>query len=105
MLSPSYSVLKFLRLKGKEVAYYEPPHQGLRCLQMKLDSSLIVEELMGLELSRTDIVFAFSSVVANIFTTFRQGQFRDNFLHFSIKSGPCDSTQDPQNSFFIEIRK
>ena len=30
-----------------EVAHYEPPHQGLRCLQIQLFSSLILKELKG----------------------------------------------------------
>ena len=31
------------------MAHYEPPHQDLRCLQIKLFSSLVVKELsMGL---------------------------------------------------------
>ena len=28
-----------------EMAHYEPPHQGLGCLQIQLFASLVVEEL------------------------------------------------------------
>ena len=46
MLSPSYIILRFQRLRANsvdldEVAHYEPPHQDLRCLQIVLFSSLV----------------------------------------------------------------
>ena len=29
------------------MAHHEPPHQGLRCLQIQLFSSLVLKELIG----------------------------------------------------------
>ena len=51
--SPSYIILIIQRLEDKnsvdlrEVAHNnEPPHQDLRCLQIQLFSSLVIEELI-----------------------------------------------------------
>ena len=35
-----------------EVAHHEPPHQDLRCLQIQLNSSLVVKELNALLILR-----------------------------------------------------
>ena len=46
VLSPSYIILRIQRLEANsgyldEVAYYEPPHQDLCCLQVQIFSSLL----------------------------------------------------------------
>ena len=44
MLSPSYTILRIQKLVDlDEVAHDELPHQGLRCLQIQLFSSLEVK--------------------------------------------------------------
>ena len=48
-LSPSFIILRIQRLEGNnvdlnEVAHQEPPQQDLRCLQIQLFSSLLLEE-------------------------------------------------------------
>ena len=55
VLTPTYIILRIQRLEGRhmradsvdldEMAYYEPPHQDLHCLQIQLFSSLVVKEL------------------------------------------------------------
>ena len=47
---PSHQGLRCLQIQQcrsiDEVAYYEPPHQGLRCLQIQLFSSLVLKKLI-----------------------------------------------------------
>ena len=48
ILSPSYIILRTLRVENEdldEVAYYEPPHQDLHCLQIQLFPFLVLIEL------------------------------------------------------------
>ena len=50
MLSTGYIILRTQRLKGNsvdldELANYEPPHQVLHCLKIRLFSSLVLKEL------------------------------------------------------------
>ena len=50
MLSPSYIIIENSKTRGQtvdldEVAHDEPPHQDLHCLQIQLNSSLVVKEL------------------------------------------------------------
>ena len=45
-------ILRIQRLDLDEVAHDEPPHKGLRCLQIQLFSSLVLKELTQATLSR-----------------------------------------------------
>ena len=58
MFSPSYIMLRFQRLDGKqcrtdEVAHYEPSNQDLHCLQIQLFSSQVVKKLRWILIFRT----------------------------------------------------
>ena len=51
LVNASYIILRIQRLIERaksvdldEMAHYEPPHQGLRCLQIQLFSSLVLKE-------------------------------------------------------------
>ena len=51
MVSPSNIIMRIQRLECKQcslhaVAHFEPPHQGVRCLQFELFSSLVFKDLM-----------------------------------------------------------
>ena len=70
----SYIILRILSIEGNsvdldEVAHFEPPHQDLSCLQIRLLLSLILKELSSINTDHCNERFSKYTVVKIVIIT------------------------------------
>ena len=66
------------------MAHYEPPHQDLRCLQIQLHASLVLEELTLLHSERPKLYAILSFLSALGLRIFLSFGYLGYFCHLAI---------------------